>query len=89
MAIWIKNFGFSLMFGDVTALAIRWDSRWKGKLWIKTMPGPVRIAVTRLSPCNSRLTSRIPSFIGNYYLKTVLQAKKKAFMVDLIKHNTY
>lgn len=93
-AIWIKNFGFSLMFGDVTALqidkhtwlnleqhryinkgkaetqfsfncwfcrfliarkhyrAMRWESRWKGKLWIKTMPGPVRTAVTRFSPCS-------------------------------------
>lgn len=44
-------------------LAMRWENRWKGKLWIKTMPGPVRIAVTRLSPCKLTNTIKKTTFL--------------------------
>lgn len=78
----MKNFGFSLMFGDVTALAMRWESRWKGKLWMKTMPGPVRTAVTRFSPPKTAL------LIGPLYLIWTLTVVVRATMQDTSTANT-
>jgi hypothetical protein len=36
---------------SVSYLAMRCESRLKGRLWMKTTPGPVRDALSWLSPC--------------------------------------